>query len=179
MAKDDELRIEAKNEADEQRAEQHQQMLADSYPAELNYGHAEIDYEAENVPEWSTDGEQQLGYMDRVVFTQVENGSDIIISFSFEDGTQFGVGGFLILRTPQFEHALPPQSCGPSVLLAGFLDGLQVTEVYLTPNEIKLVITNGLSPFHFDLSKISDEEYQELIEHFNYINFDQYMKFVY
>ena len=59
------------------------------------------------------------GHMDTVVITHIDNGTDIIISFSFEEDTQFGVGGFLILRTPQFEAALPPQMCRPGVLLAG------------------------------------------------------------
>jgi hypothetical protein len=48
--------------------------------------------------------------MDTVNFITIETGDDLILSFSFDDGTRFGVDGFIIQRTPKFEMKLPAAS---------------------------------------------------------------------
>jgi hypothetical protein len=46
--------------------------------------------------------------MDVVEFITIqEDGSDLVLSFSFKEDTEFGVDGFIIQRSPQFEFILP------------------------------------------------------------------------
>ena len=53
--------------------------------------------------------------MDIVQFTTIEENDDLVLSFSFEEGTEFGVEGFCIQRTPKFEFALNPDERGACI----------------------------------------------------------------
>ena len=53
--------------------------------------------------------------MDKVQFTTIEDNDDLILSFSFEEGTVFGVEGFIIQRTPKLEFTLRPYERGPAI----------------------------------------------------------------
>ncbi|MFQ5605967.1 MAG: hypothetical protein ACE5HS_22070 [bacterium] len=53
--------------------------------------------------------------MDKVLFVTIEKGPDMVLSFSFEEDTRFGVDGFIIQRSPKYEFILKPFERGPSV----------------------------------------------------------------
>ena len=53
--------------------------------------------------------------MDRVQFTSIEDKDDLILSFSFNEGTRFGIDGFIMQRTPKYEFALMPYERGLSI----------------------------------------------------------------
>ena len=54
--------------------------------------------------------------MDTVNFLTIETGTDLILSFSFDDeDTEYGVDGFMIHRAPKFEGILEPHERGPAV----------------------------------------------------------------
>ncbi len=53
--------------------------------------------------------------MDKVNFIHTEVGTDIIISLSFDEDTEFGIDGFTIIRTPKFEFTLLPYEKGACI----------------------------------------------------------------
>lgn len=53
--------------------------------------------------------------MDKVNFIHTEVGTDIIVSLSFDENTEFGIDGFMIIRTPRFEFALLPYERGACI----------------------------------------------------------------
>jgi hypothetical protein len=115
--------------------------------------------------------------MDIVRFTTIEDNDDLILSFSFDEGTEFGIDGFIIQRSPKFEFILMPHERGPSI------DWTDDDEI-ITAKEIELsrevvVIRTQYELYSFDISKISDEEFKEVLEMLKKMNFDNVFKLSY
>ena len=115
--------------------------------------------------------------MDKVQFITIEDNDDLILSFSFDEGTEFGVEGFIIHRSPKFEFALMPHERGPSI------DWTEDDEI-ITIKEIELsrevaVIKTQYEQYTFDLSRLSDEEYRTTVKILKKMNFDNVFKFSY
>ena len=114
--------------------------------------------------------------MDKVLFTYLENSDDIIISLSCEEGTEFGVDGFIIQRTPKYELFFGPDECGASIEWEGDDDiRVLIDEVYLNRKEVTIKTKGKVRTYQFDITKLSDEKYKDLIKHFHLINFDHSM----
>jgi hypothetical protein len=115
--------------------------------------------------------------MDIVRFTTIEDNDDLILSFSFDEGTEFGIDGFIIQRSPKFEFILMPHERGPSI------DWTDDDEI-ITAKEIELsrkvvAIRTQYELYSFDISKISDEEFKEALEMLRKMNFDNAFKLSY
>ncbi len=112
--------------------------------------------------------------MDKVRFLTLENDEDIIISFSFDEGTEFGADGFIVQRNANLESLLPPEEKG-ACLSWEDEDDIRVLldKVVIERNKISIESKGKYYKYQFDLSEISESEYKELLEHFNLINFDK------
>jgi len=116
-------------------------------------------------------GTQQRKDMDKVNFIHAEVGTDIIISLSFDEGTEFGIDGFTIIRTPKFEFALSPRERGACVNWDEETDIREIIkEIICTGNEITFV--SNIKSYQFDISKVSRHEINELWATIDRINFD-------
>ena len=113
--------------------------------------------------------------MDKVQFTTIEDNDDLILSFSFEEGTEFGMGGFIIQRTPKYEFALSPHERGPSIDWTEDDEIVTVKEVELS--RYMVVIKTQYEQYEFDLSRLSDEEFRAIVKILKKMNFDKVFKF--
>ena len=113
--------------------------------------------------------------MDKVQFTTIEDNDDLILSFSFDEGTEFGVEGFIIQRSPKFEFVLMPHERGPSIDWTEDDEIITVKEIELT-REVAVIKTQ-YEQYSFDLSKLSAEEFGAVVEILKKMNFDNVFKF--
>jgi hypothetical protein len=115
--------------------------------------------------------------MDKVRFTYLENSDDIIISLSCEEGTEFGVDGFTIQRTPKYEFLLGADERGASIEWKDHDDiRVLLDEVYINREALKIQTKGKVRKYQFDVSGLPDNEYEGLIKHFHLINFDNTIK---
>lgn len=108
--------------------------------------------------------------MDVVRFVLTEDNDDLILSFSFSEDTEFGIEGFIIQRSPKYEYVLRAHERGPSVDWTDDDEVILVKSVKLTRNIVS--IKTRFDGYSFDLSKISDDEYQAVITILEKMNFD-------
>ena len=111
--------------------------------------------------------------MDKVKFLTLEHAKDIVISLSFDEGTEFGVDGFIVQRNASLEFILPPDEKG-ACLAWDDEDDIRVLldKVVIERNMITMETKGKDYKYQFDLSEIPDDEYNELLKHFDLINFD-------
>lgn len=112
--------------------------------------------------------------MDRVRFTTIEDNDDLILSFSFDEGTEFGVEGFIIHRSPKYEFALMPHERGPSIDWTDEDEIITVKEVELS-REVAVIKTR-YEQYSFDISKLSDKEFEAIVKILKKMNFDNIFK---
>ena len=111
--------------------------------------------------------------MDKVRFLNLENDEDIVIGLSFDEGTEFGIDGFIVQRNARLEFILPPEEKGACVTWDDDDDiRVLLDKVIIDRKEISIETKGKYQKYQFDLSKISEAEYKELVEHFQLINFD-------
>lgn len=115
--------------------------------------------------------------MDRVLFTTIEDNDDLILSFSFDEGTEFGFGGFIIQRTPKYEFVLMPHERGPSIAWTDDDEVITIKEVELSRQVI--VIKTRYDSYSFDLSRISEEEFKAVVKMLKKMNFDNIFRLGY
>jgi hypothetical protein len=109
--------------------------------------------------------------MDKANFINTEDGTDIIISLSFDDGTEFGIDGFTIIRTPKYEFILPPHERGACISWNEETDIREIIkEITCIGNEITFV--SQVKSYKFDISKVNDEEKRRLWKTIDKMNFD-------
>ncbi len=108
--------------------------------------------------------------MDKVNFIMVEEDQDLVLSLSFDEGTEFGVEGFIVQRSPQFEFILAPEERGPSLDWTDEDEIILVREVTLSKGEIK--IKTKYREYAFDLSGLSRQDLQEMKAILKKMNFD-------
>lgn len=113
--------------------------------------------------------------MDLVRFVSIEQGEDLILSFSFDEGTEFGIDGFIMQRNPKYEFLLQPHERGPSIDWTDDDEVITIKEVNLWRNEITLKTRYDL--YRFDLSKISENEFKAVVRILKKMNFDKAFKF--
>ena len=71
--------------------------------------------------------------MDKVKFTSLEHNGDIIISFSFDEGTEFGIDGFIIQRNPELDLILDKDEQGACIEWEDYDDiRVLLDEVHIT-----------------------------------------------
>jgi len=108
--------------------------------------------------------------MDSVNFLTIEEGDDLILAFSFDEGTRYGIEGYIIQRTPKFEMTLLPEEIGPSVDWTDEDGRIVLTSVNVNRNQI--LIETTLDQQSFNISKISNNEYLEMTSILKKMNFD-------
>ena len=108
--------------------------------------------------------------LDIVQFTTIEENDDLVLSFSFKEGTEFGIDGFCIQRTPKLEFALDVHERGASIDWTEDDEVILVKKVELSRREIK--INSQYEQYIFDVSKLPDEEYSDIIKILKKMNFD-------
>ena len=108
--------------------------------------------------------------MDIVQFTTIEDNVDLVLSFSFSEGTEYGIDGFCIQRTPEYEFALKPHERGASIDWQDDDEIILVKQVELSREVIK--INSKYAEYCFDLSQLPDEEYSAIIKILKRMNFD-------
>ena len=125
---------------------------------------------------WSSMGvhdQQYTQVMDKVNFITLQNDEDIVISFSFDEGTEFGIDGFTIQRNPGLELFLDKDDRGACIEWLDEDDIRVVLDVVNISREVITMKTKGkVYHYSFDIGNISDDEYTDLVEHFRLINFD-------
>ncbi len=113
--------------------------------------------------------------MDKVNFIHTEVGTDIIISLSFDEDTEFGIDGFTIIRTPKFEFTLLPYEKGACINWGEETDTREIIkEIICKGNEMTFV--SNIRSYQFDISKVSKEEINKLWKTIDRINFDGIIK---
>lgn len=115
--------------------------------------------------------------MDIVQFVTIEDNDRLILSFSFKEGTQFGIEGFIIRRSPKLEVVLMPHERGP------FTDWTEDDEV-ITVKKVNLsrkfiTIKTQYDKYTFDISKVSEAEFKDIIKVLKKMNFDNIFKLKY
>jgi len=115
--------------------------------------------------------------MDKVNFIHTEVGTDIIISLSFDEDTEFGIDGFTIIRTPKFEFALLPHERGACVNWDEETDIREIIKEITCIGNVLTFVSNTRS-YEFDISKLSNEGINELWKTIDRINFDDSIKIV-
>ena len=114
--------------------------------------------------------------MEKVQFIELEDGDDIIIFLSFSEGGKFGIDGFTIQRCPKLESILPPNDRGASIAwdeddIVVLLDQVSCSRDIITFE------TRGKTQKHeFEISGLSDSDFEDLKNHLNLINFDNSFK---
>ena len=109
--------------------------------------------------------------MDRVIFLTIEFGTDLILSFSFNEGTKYGIEGYSIHRTPKFEFIFEPEERGPCVDITTNDRRMILRSVSFDRNSITLKADNGNE--QFDISRIDDSEFTDMIKVLKKMNFDK------
>ena len=110
--------------------------------------------------------------MEKVQFILLEDGDDIIISLSCGDGGKFGIDGFVIQRCPKFESILPPNDRGASIAWDEDDIVVLLDNVSCSRNIIVFETKGKYQKHEFDISGISDSDFEDLKKHLNLINFD-------
>ena len=109
---------------------------------------------------------------EKVLFAHCENNDDIIISLSCEEGSTFGIDGFIITRTPKYEFILTPEERGACVEWEEDDIRVLVDEVRLHRNDLVVITRGKKQKYYFNLEELSDDGYRNLVKHFHLINFD-------
>jgi len=113
--------------------------------------------------------------VDRVNFIHTEVGTDIILSLSFDEDTEFGIEGFIIVRTPKYEFALPPHERGACINWDEETDTIElIKEITCIGNEITFV--SDKRSYQFDISRLDKAEFAELWKTVDRMNFDDSIK---
>ena len=112
------------------------------------------------------------------MFTSCEAGDDLIISLSCDENSVFGVDGFIIMRTPKFEFILRPDERGAHVCWGDDDIRVLLDEVTIKRDELEIKTRGKRQHHYFNLRKIDDEEYDDLLKSFKLINFDNSFKFI-
>jgi hypothetical protein len=113
--------------------------------------------------------------MDRVNFIYTEVGTDIILSLSFDEDTEFGIEGFIMIRTPKYEFLLLPHERGASINWDEEADTIDIIkEITCVGNEITFASTSR--SYQFDISNLTKDEMNELWKTVDRMNFDKSIK---
>jgi hypothetical protein len=113
--------------------------------------------------------------MDKVNFIHTEVGTDIILSLSFDEDTEFGIEGFIIVRTPKYEFALPPHERGACINWDEETDTIElIKEITCIGNEI--TFASSIRSYQFDISRLSKVEMNEVWTTIYRMNFDKSIK---
>lgn len=113
--------------------------------------------------------------MDVVNFITVEDGRDLILSFSFDEGTEFGIDGFMIQRTPDLEYVLHPHEKGASIDWTDDDEIILVTKVELSADVIR--IYSRPRNYEFDISELDKDDKKRIVKILNKMNFDDSFEF--
>jgi hypothetical protein len=113
--------------------------------------------------------------MDKVNFIYTEVGTDIILSLSFDEDTEFGIEGFIIVRTQKYEFLLFPHERGASINWYEETDTIEIIkEITCIGNELTFVST--MRSYQFDISRLDKAEIAELWKTVDRMNFDDSIK---
>jgi hypothetical protein len=115
-------------------------------------------------------GRKLNGNIDTVNFITYEESDDLIVSFSFDEGTEFGIDGFMIHRCPKYEFIMEPYERGPSVDWTDDDEIILVKSVKINPQRVAIETTRA--KYLFDLTKVSKEDYEAAVRVLLKMNFD-------
>jgi len=115
--------------------------------------------------------------MDIVQFVTIEDDDALVLSFSFNEETRFGIDGFIIQRSPKFEFALRPYERAPAIDWTEDDEVIIIKEIHLSRK--KITIKTQYELYSFDLTKVSEEEYHDVIKILKKMNFDNAFKFTF
>lgn len=111
--------------------------------------------------------------MKRASFISYEDEDlDLILSFALED-KNVGLRSLILSRSPRSEKHLPKEEHGVRVSLEGHVDYGDddlLVQVVIAAKHID--ITTRHETYNIDLSKVDDEEMQELLPFLQKMNFD-------
>ena len=108
--------------------------------------------------------------MDCANFLIIDFGDDLVLSFSFDDGTKYGVDGFCIQRTPKLEFALSEEERGPAIDWTDDDRIILLRSCTFDRNNITLNTDYGIE--QFDIVKIADSEFADMVKVLKKMNFD-------
>ncbi|HEX3044263.1 MAG TPA: SEC-C metal-binding domain-containing protein [Bacillota bacterium] len=110
------------------------------------------------------------GVIDTVNFIHTEDSDDLVVSFSFDEGTEFGIDGFTIHRCLKYEFILKPYERGPAVGWTADDEIILVKSVKINPRQVEITTTRAR--YRFDLTKVSIEDYQATLRVLKKMNID-------
>jgi hypothetical protein len=108
--------------------------------------------------------------IDTVNFITYEESDDLVVSFSFDEDTEFGVNGFMIHRCPKYELFLRPFERGPYIDWTDDDVIILVKSVKINPQRVEIGTTRA--SYLFDLAKVSPEDYRTAVRVLKKMNFD-------
>ena len=100
--------------------------------------------------------------MDPVSFITLEDGDDLIVSFAIVEEDAGEVVSLTLLRTPKYEHILPPDERGVNVSHENDAetDDDMLAAVDWSGDEVVLLTTHGRR-YHLDVHRVDEEEIRE------------------
>ncbi len=113
--------------------------------------------------------------MDKINFIHTEAGTDIVVSLSFDEGTEFGVDGFTIIRTPKYEFVLSPHERGACVNWDEETDTREIIREITCVGQVITFVSN-LKSYQFDTSRLSADKINALWRTIDKMNFDGSIK---
>ena len=115
------------------------------------------------------------------MFISVEKGDDMIVSFvvfasDLEPGDFSDVESLILMRSPQYEFALPESERGVSVSHEKYMDEERdyLEAVEFDGNEVKIATTGR--NYHLNIRRVDPEEIEAAKQEFEKMNFDQRFK---
>ncbi|HEX2957076.1 MAG TPA: hypothetical protein VHO70_09585 [Chitinispirillaceae bacterium] len=114
--------------------------------------------------------------MDRVNFLTIDTGDDLVLSFSFDDNTKYGVDGFGIQRSPKYEFVLEKYERGPSIEWTDDDVIILLREFSYDRNTVEIIYDGGKE--QFDISKIHEKEFERMIVVLKKMNFDNAFRLI-
>jgi hypothetical protein len=111
------------------------------------------------------------GNIDTVSFINCKESDDLIVSFSFDEGAEFGIEGFTIHRYLKYEFTLKSYERGPAIDCTDGDEIILVKSVKINPQRVEIETTKA--NYLFDLTKVSKRDYQKAVRVLLKMNFDR------
>jgi len=112
--------------------------------------------------------------MDKVSFIHLDDEDGLVLSFSFDEETKYGVDGYCIQRNPEFEFCLDEHEKGPTVEWTE--DDRKILVRSVTFDRRVITIESDYGTERFDLSRLPDESIDHMTAMFRKMNFDHRFK---
>lgn len=119
--------------------------------------------------------------MENVLFLNVEDGDDLIVSFvipgdDYINGDFGDIKSLILLRTPKFEFALPEEERGVNVTYDDFPEDEEdlLREIEIRSNEVSILTDHRI--YNLNIRRVDKDEIKQSKKVLRKMNFDNRFK---